>query len=42
MRANSGIPRDLEQEASQLKKKAAFGKKGDVMVQAWKEKRLVP
>jgi hypothetical protein len=41
MRANRGIPRDLEREASQLKK-TAFCRKGDVMVQEWKEDRLVP
>jgi hypothetical protein len=43
MRANRGIPRELEQEASQLKRgQSAFQRKGDIMVQAWKEKRLVP
>jgi hypothetical protein len=43
MRAKRGIPRDPEWEASQLKKmQLAFCRKGDVMVQAWKEKRLVP
>jgi hypothetical protein len=43
MKANYGIPRDLEREASKLKKRqSAFCRKGDVMVQAWKEKRLVP
>jgi hypothetical protein len=43
MRANRGIPRELEREASELKKRqSAFWRKGDVMVHVWKEKRLVP
>jgi hypothetical protein len=43
MRPNRGIPRDLKWEASQLKRgESAFGRKGEVMVEAWKEKRLVP
>ena len=42
MRANSGIPHDLEGEGKRLKKgQSAFRKKGDVMVQVWKDKRLV-
>jgi hypothetical protein len=42
MRVNRGIPGDLEREASRLKKRqSAFWRKGDVMVQAWKERRLV-
>jgi hypothetical protein len=43
VRANRGIPPDLEWEASHLKKRqSVFRRKGDSMVQAWKEKRLVP
>ena len=42
MRANRGIPRDLEGEGKHLKKgKSAFQRKGDIMVQVWKNKRLV-
>ena len=42
MRANRGIPRDLEEDGKQLKKRqSAFRRKGDVMVQAWKDKRLL-
>jgi hypothetical protein len=41
MRPNRGILRDLEREASQLKRRqSAFWRKGDVMVQARKGKRL--
>jgi len=41
MRANRGIPRDLEGEGKCLKKgQSAFQRKGD-MVQVWKDKRLV-
>src|SRR5215470_9110012 len=43
MRPNRGIPRDLEREASRLKRgQSAFRRNGDVMVQASKEKGLVP
>jgi hypothetical protein len=36
MRANRGIPRDLEEEGECLKKeKSAFGRNGDIMVQVW-------
>jgi len=39
MRANRGIPRDLEGERKCLKKgKSAFRRNGDVMVQVWKDK----
>ena len=42
MRANKGIPRDLEGEGKRLKNgQSAFWRKGDVMVQVWKDKRLV-
>ena len=42
LRANRGIPRDLEEDGKQLKKgQSAFRRKGDVMVQVWKDKRLV-
>jgi hypothetical protein len=43
MRANRGIPRDLEWEASQLKRgQSVFLRTGDIMVQACKQQRLVP
>ena len=39
MRANRGIPRDLDGEGKHLKKgKSAFGRNGDVMVEVWKDK----
>ena len=42
IRANRGIPRDLEREGKRLKREqSAFRRKGDVMVQVWKDKRLV-
>ena len=42
MTANRGIPRDLEGEGKRLNRgQSAFRKKGDVMVQVWKDKRLV-
>jgi hypothetical protein len=42
MKANRGIARDLEGVGKRLKKeKSAFWKKGDIMVQVWKDKRLV-
>jgi len=42
MRANRGIPRDLEGEGRHLKKgQSAFRKKDDIMVQVCKDKRLV-
>ena len=42
MRANKGIPRDLEGEGKRLKKgQSAFRREGDIMVQVWKDKRLV-
>jgi len=42
MRPNRGIPRDLEEEGKRLEKgQSAFQRKGDVMVQVWKDKRLV-
>ena len=42
MRANRSIPHDLEGEGRCLKKaQSAFRRKGDVMVQVWKDKRLV-
>jgi hypothetical protein len=42
MRANRGIPRYLEGESKHLKKgQSAFRWKGDIMVQVWRDKRLV-
>jgi len=42
MRANRGIPRDLEGEGKCSKRgQSVFRRKGDVMVQVWKDKRLV-
>ena len=39
MRANRGIPRDLEGEGKHLKNdKSVFPRNGDVMVQLWKDK----
>ena len=41
IRANRGIPRDLEGEGNRLKKgHSAFRRKSDIMVQVWKDKRL--
>ena len=41
MRPNRGISHDLEEEGKRLKKgQSAFWRKGDVMVQVWKDKRL--
>jgi hypothetical protein len=42
MRANRGIPHDLEGEGKRLNRgQSALQRKGDVMVQVWKDKRLV-
>jgi hypothetical protein len=42
MRANRGIPRDLEGEGKCLNRgQSAFRRKGDVIVQVWKDKRFV-
>jgi hypothetical protein len=42
MRANRGISRHLEGEGKHLNRgQSAFRRKGDVMVQVWKDKRLV-
>jgi len=42
VRANRGIPHDLEGEGKRLKKgQSAFRRKRDVMVQVWRDKRLV-
>jgi hypothetical protein len=39
MRANRGIPRDLEGEGKHLKEeKPVFWRNGDVKVQVWKDK----
>jgi len=39
MRANRGIPCDLEGEGKQLKKgQSVFRRKDDVMIQVWKDK----
>jgi hypothetical protein len=42
MRANRSIPFDLERDGKWLKSgHSAFQRKGDIMVQVWKDKRLV-
>jgi len=42
MRVNRSIPHDLEGEGKHLKKgQSAFWRKGDLMAQVWKDKRLV-
>jgi len=42
MRANRSIPSDLEEDSKHLEKgHSAFRRKDDVMVQVWKDKRLV-
>jgi len=42
MRPNRGIPCDVEEEGKHLKKgQSVFRRKGDIMVQVWKDKRLV-
>jgi len=42
MRADRDIPSDLEEDGKHLGKgQSAFRRKGDVMVQVWKDKRLV-
>jgi len=42
MSAKRGIPRDLKGGGKRLKKgQSAFRRKGDIMVQMWKDKRLV-
>jgi hypothetical protein len=42
MTANRGIPRDLEGEGKRLNRgQSAFRRKSDVIVQVWKDKRLV-
>jgi hypothetical protein len=42
IRANRSIPHGLEEDGKRLKKgQSAFWKKGDIMVQVWKDKRLV-
>jgi hypothetical protein len=42
MRANRGIPHDLEGEGKHLNRgQSAFHRKGDIIVQEWKDKRLV-
>ena len=39
MRANRGIPSDLEEDGKHLEKRQpAFRRKGDVKVQVWKDK----
>jgi len=41
MRAYRGIPLDLEGDSKCLKKgQSAFQRKGDIIVQVWKDKRL--
>jgi len=42
MRANRGVPSDLEEDGKHLEKgQSASQRKGDIMVQVWKDKRLV-
>ena len=42
MRAYRGIPLNLEGDSKCLKKgQSAFQRKGDIIVQVWKDKRLV-
>jgi hypothetical protein len=42
MQANRGIPCDLEGEGKRVKKwQSVFWRKSDVMVQMWRDKRLV-
>jgi len=41
MRANKGIPPDLEQEAKQLKNEQSVFWNSDETVQVWKDKRPV-
>jgi hypothetical protein len=42
MRANRSIPHDLEWEGKCLNRgQSTFRRKGDLMVQVWKDKRLV-
>jgi hypothetical protein len=42
MRANRGITRDLEKEIRGIKEgESSFQRKGDIMIQAWKDKRFV-
>jgi hypothetical protein len=42
IRTDRGIPRDLEEERKPLKKRqSAFRRKGDIIVQVWRDKRLV-
>jgi len=38
MRANRGIPHDLEWEGKRLKKEKSFWRNGDIMVQVWNNK----
>jgi hypothetical protein len=43
MRANRGISCDLEKEVRGMKEgESSFQRKGDIMVQVWKDKRAVP
>jgi hypothetical protein len=39
MRASRGIPRDPEKERVLNKGESSFQRKGDIMVQAWKDKK---
>jgi hypothetical protein len=42
VRANRGIPRDLEKEIRGVKEgESSFQRKGDIMIQVWKDKRPV-
>jgi hypothetical protein len=42
IRANGGIPHDLEGKGKHLKKgQSVFWRKGDIVVQVWKDQRLV-
>jgi hypothetical protein len=41
MRPNRGIPKDLEKEAKELKGGQSSFRKGDILVQDWRDKKLV-
>jgi hypothetical protein len=39
MRANRGIPGDLEKEIRGVKGESSFQRKGEIMIQVWEDKR---
>jgi hypothetical protein len=41
MRPNRGIPKALEETKGLKKRQSSFRRKGGVLVQVWKDKRLV-